>query len=325
VWGILGGGFGLYGYLPALLARGEREVALPARYRSTLQSRTELAGLCERVRYFDDDEALLNAIDSLVIAQRPADTPRRVAQALERTRLRRFVLEKPLAPTPAAAADLLAGIEQHGASCQAGFTFRWTPWAAAWRRALLAAGPRAAGYMRWHFQAHHHRHPQHTTWKRQVPDGGGALRFYGIHVIALLAEWGYTAADASVVGGDLPSQASSWRARFTGPDLAPVDVEVVTDALLSRFVVGLEGEGASPVHDGGDPFDLPVEPAPVAALPATIDRRCGYVLALLDESPGERAHARLVDCTHLWAAVERKTAFVPGVWPAPSDLKASVS
>lgn len=329
MWGILGGGFGLYGYLPALLAMGEREVALPARYRSTLQSRSELAGLCDRVRYFGDDEEMLDAIDSLVIAQRPVDTPRRVAQALARTPLRRFVLEKPLAATPAAAAELLKHIGQHGARCQAGFTFRWMPWAAAWHRALLAAGPQATGYMHWHFQAHHHRHPQHPTWKREVPEGGGALRFYGIHAIALLAEWGYIAADASVVRGDLPGHASTWRARFTGPGLRPVNVQVLTEAPRSRFAVGLEGEsdeeGANLVHCGGDPFDQAIAATAAAAWPAAMDRRCRVLLALLDEPPGERVHARLVECTRLWAAVEGQTTFTPSEIAAPSDLKASIS
>lgn len=323
MWGILGGGFGLYGYLPALLALGQREVALPVRYRPTLMARAELAPLMDRVRFVDDEAALLDVVDSLVIAQRPADTLPRLAEALARPGVRRLVIEKPLAPTPAAAAELLASIERHGARCAAGFTFRWAPWAAAWRRALLAAEPGTVGFVRWHFEAHHHRFPERTTWKRHVPDGGGVLRFYGIHLIALLAEWGYTAADHSLVCGDPPWQASSWRARFTGAGLAPVQVEVRTDVPVSRFVVGVGGEAARTVHRGSDPFDQPAVAVAAAALPAAMDRRCGYLQALLQETPDERVQTRLHAATRLWAAAERATAFVP-LLPEDLDLEACV-
>ena len=69
---ILGSGFGLYGYLPALQALGCR-VVLPLRYRSIIENRAELSGFAERIGWAADDTDAIDQADAVVVARRPAD------------------------------------------------------------------------------------------------------------------------------------------------------------------------------------------------------------------------------------------------------------
>ena len=313
MWGILGSGFGLYGYLPALLAAGEPVVCLPERYRPTLDGRAELAVLRARVAFARDDDRLLAGIGALVVAQRPQDLPLRLAAALKYPALRLLVLEKPLGSTPACALELLKRIEDAGKTCRAGFTFRWAPWAATWRGAIMSGGPGQPWAVHWRFRAHHHQQSLHN-WKRIPAQGGGALRFYGIHLIALLAEWGYTTAARSIVHEDGEGGAPAWQAEIVGPGLPPVHVAIDSDSPFTSFSIAPgrppdEQEAEAPLHIGLGPFDQAVSPSPWPDM----DRRCGYLHAMLTEpiTDGPPGHTRLRAATTLWAEIEAITVALP--------------
>lgn len=144
--------------------------------------------------------------------------------------------------------------------------------------------------------------------------GGGALRFYGIHLIALLAEWGYTTAARSVVHDDGEAGAPAWQAAIVGPGLPPVHVAIDSDSPFTCFSIGPgrppdEQGSEAPLYLGLDPFDQAVSPSPWPDM----DRRCGYLHAMLTEhiTDGPAGHARLQAATALWAAVEAITVALP--------------
>lgn len=312
MWGILGGGFGLYGYLPALLAAGETAVCLPRRYHATLRARPELRPLLAQVHFVDDDDEVLARVDGLVLAQRPQDAIQRLEQLVALPRLRQLVLEKPLGPTPAAAAHLLDCLEATGKTCRAGFTFRWAPWSRRWQHALREGKAARHTALRWHFRAHHYQHAL-PNWKRLPEQGGGALRFFGIHVVALLAEWGYRDAAASSLRLDATGGVAAWQAELIGPALPPLHIDVDSDAVMPCFSVG---DPHRPLHASLDPFDEALGALPWPGL----DRRCAHLAAMLGERFAEpaEAHARLHATNALWAAIEART-------PQPSSRTARVA
>ena len=55
MFAILGSGFGLYGYLPALVEGCEQPVVLPERYRARFDERSELARFAINVQWEDDE------------------------------------------------------------------------------------------------------------------------------------------------------------------------------------------------------------------------------------------------------------------------------
>jgi hypothetical protein len=304
--GILGGGFGLYGWLPALRQSGARVIVLPARYQPIIASRAELAPLLPALTFVADEASVLAGADRLVIARRPGDQAALVAAALRVGRVRELVLEKPLAPTPDAAAALLAAIPAAGLAIRVGWSVAMTGWARALAAALAARSPVDVA-IAWRFRAHHFRAGL-ATWKRRHADGGGALRFYGTQLLAVLArsdvrlepEW-------SRLHSGADGEPARWTAslRIDGGHGLSHRVRLLVDSDAEAESFALTGTGVTPVWRR-DPFDA-------RDAVWTPDRRVDRLAELLAEParPALRAwHERVVAA---WGAVERLSG--PSVTP----------
>ncbi|MHC2626591.1 putative dehydrogenase [Bradyrhizobium huanghuaihaiense] len=256
VFTILGSGFGMYGYLPALIECGKR-VALPERYRAVVGGRSELVQYAPEVIWCPGTEEALAQASGAVIALRPADQAGWMARLAEMPGIGELILEKPVAPTPQLAAQLIEAFESTGKRYRVGYTFRFMPWAERLRAVL---GERTDGLsLDWSFMAHHYR-ANLANWKRFDASGGGALRFYGIHLIALLAELGYDDVSSSAVGGPSDAETSSWEAVFTAKALPPFTLRVDSRAPQTWFRITADPRVT--LVDQSDPF-ASVEPASI--------------------------------------------------------------
>lgn len=298
---ILGGGFGLYGYLPAALSLPEMAVVLPRRYYGTLARRAELTPFISRVSWVADDEAALAVATRLVIARRPADQ-RALIETLERyPAMQSVVLEKPLAPTPAESAWVVDQLSALGRPFRVGFTLADLPWATAVRAALVDPKATAPIHVHWHFRAHHVQQVL-DVWKRRPAEGGGPLRFYGIHLLAALTRDGASVvAETSTLFGEDGHRSplgdpTAWSATLRAPNGRAVHLEVDTAATTPHFTVRM-GEQIVCAH--ADPF----------ARPVSADGQDGRVplLANLLAAPITTSDAGWSARTNsLWAAVESR-------------------
>jgi len=124
---ILGSGFGLYGYLPAL--RDEQcRVVLPERYRAVVEGRAELSGLAGGIIWVADEKDALDRADAVVVARRPVDQAGLIAELFARQELKRLVLEKPLAPDPGTAVHLQDKLEASDKIVRIGYCLGFTGW-----------------------------------------------------------------------------------------------------------------------------------------------------------------------------------------------------
>lgn len=234
---VLGAGFGLYGYLPALTLCGQ-QVVLPERYRARLAARQDVGRFETRVEWVGDDEAALAAAPAVVVTRRPADQVA-FASLVDIANVERVLLEKPLAPNPRLARGIMSAMRRSGVMLRIGYLFRYAPWAETLRHEAATCGNRGIT-LRWRFRAHHYMHDQ-ATWKRSVACGGGALRFYGIHVIAVLAEIGYEEVLSSMCVSRGLDEAEAWRGRFRGTGLADIQVEVDSNSDETSFSIACDG------------------------------------------------------------------------------------
>jgi len=160
---VLGGGFGLYGHLAALIGEGRR-VATLARYRPTVEARIELAPLVDSVEWLDDEPDAIARAGTLVLARRPVDNAL-IARRWPGTRL---VIEKPIAARPADADALV----------RPGLSVPYLYLHCDWFDRLAEAG---GGSIDWRIAPS----PAGAGWKRDPAEGGGPLAYYFIHCAAV--------------------------------------------------------------------------------------------------------------------------------------------
>lgn len=302
--GILGSGFGLYGYLPAVAGLVET-VVLPRRYQATFEAREDIGRFAKDIDWAGDDEEVLRRCDALIVGRRPADQVELVRRALSTyPAIDRFLLEKPLAPDPRQARQLLVDLREAGKHTRVGFTFRYTPWAERLRGWLSTADPTTPLSIDWRFNAHHYR-TQLETWKRRPSQGGGVLRFYAIHLVALLAEFGYHDVEWSSIRSSGEDDDHRWQARLCGPGLPSCDLMVDSKAAETRFLV-MAGSGPGSTAPFAVAFGDPFDEAPASALDRRVDVLTSLCREFAKASPPELPnwYARSVD---LWAAIEAKT------------------
>jgi len=307
---ILGSGFGLYGYLPAVLEWGNHGVVLPERYRETIEKRAELRRYSNRIVWVADRQSSLEAASGAIIAGRPKDQPRTLNQCLGHAHLRQIVLEKPIAPEPSTAQAVLTALIATERQVRIGYLFLLTPWHAALRSALVGGATDEAWVsISWQFMAHHFTH-ELDSWKRQATEGGGVIRFYAIHLIACLADCGYATVDSSNVYGPSEDAPERWEARLSGPEVPPCAVVVDSRSQKQEFqITTCARTGRAPLVVALDPFD---HAAPIPPGIADQDRRVVLLIQLLQsisaaDAPIYDLYRRTND---LWSEIETVSSFI---------------
>lgn len=181
--GVLGGGFGLYGHLPAVLNFAPR-VGTLARYEEDIVARRELSGLRSQIDFFENEEALIAASSVLVLARRPRDNVRLAVDITARgADVRRLVLEKPVAPTPNEALVLHGLLQDAQLPYATPYLFAYCDWAQPISD-LFSSDNRAEVDIEWRHAARN----APLSWKYAPGEGGGAFRFYNIHFLALASD-----------------------------------------------------------------------------------------------------------------------------------------
>ncbi len=295
--GIFGSGFGLYGYMPAVLALGYVPL-MPVRYRDKLLSRHELCQFDSSVSWVKDETELFGHSDALIVALQPSLQVAVVRSSLAYPNIKRYLLEKPIGPTPTEAIELMQTLRVNGKNVQAGFNFRHTPWAQSLHTVIHDTGSHDRLCINWAFKAHHLEHGL-DTWKRDPNSGGGVLSFYGIHVVALLAEWGYIHVHDSLLRELDQGQPVQWQATFSGPGLitCQVNVDACSESRIFQVTRLARARNEEWVCDLNDPFDQ-------LTLVGEQDRRVALSAKVLKTLLDDRAVTPkwIDDSIYLWTA-----------------------
>jgi predicted dehydrogenase len=307
---ILGSGFGLYGYLPALVDGCGQCVVLPERYRARFCERPELARFGEDVKWERDEAMTLDCAEGAVLALRPIDQSEWIRRCLARPNIERLLLEKPLATSPKVAAALFGDLTRASKVIRIAYTFRYTAWGKRIRDALRATGESRPLSIQWEFLSHHFRHGV-RNWKRFNVSGGGAIRFYGIQLIALLAEIGYRDVTLSRSFGKSVDEVDKWTASFAGMGLPECDIAVDTRATVDKFRVELLSNSSTKpgavLANLIDPFDPTAETAPKEGLDRRVPILSRLCRSLWEQSMNE--HVWYEAMIELWRRIEEETRF----------------
>jgi len=265
-----------------------------------LLARAELSGFDSRVHWVETETQVLQLSDALIVALRPSNQVEFVQRALQFDNIERYLLEKPLASHPTQAMDLLRDLTAHARRVRIGFNFRFTKWSALFKESLQSMGDDEEISIDWFFKAHHFAHDL-DVWKRYASQGGGALGFYGIHLVALLAEYGYSQVQHSRLSGSQRDQPQLWCATFVGQDLPRCVVTVDTNSDQKIFHLRGSGDNKDRLLNIqlSDPFDqLPQ----IGALDRRVDLLRQVCASLMDDGPPVPAWVE--GSVSLWSACE---------------------
>ena len=256
---ILGGGFGLYGYLPAAM-RTNWQVTTLSRYKSFLEGRVELSGLLNRVTFVGEDDLDPNIYDALVIARTPQqqiDFVRSISSFEGH-----LFLEKPLGSTAKSTSELLDVLQSRKSSFSVAYLFQYQDWYRA-----IAAQKQSECSVTIHWRITPSRN---QNWKIQVDAGGGILSYYGVHLLSLIVDYEYDLQSLQVNYGEdflrIRSKNSS----------SQLDIKLTVDD-VAGFEINVRGLTGDYLWSGVSPFGInPTPEIPDPRIPALIDYLSGW-------------------------------------------------
>lgn len=189
MFGLLGKGFALYGYLPAIIETGE-SVGTLLKYKEFIESRSDISCYSKNILYFKSEIELIKKCESLVIARRPIDQYKLLSNLLEQNIKINIYLEKPLTHSCKTNKKMLEKLNSEGYKYRIGYTFEFTDWFSDVINLFLnKSDDHLELEIQWNFNAHHYVN-NISTWKSKPSYGGGAFLFYGTHLISLLSHIG---------------------------------------------------------------------------------------------------------------------------------------
>lgn len=189
--GIIGGGFGLYGWLPAIAIHYPNEkILIESRHKEKFDSRPELQQFASRIDWMDYVKDIPYLSRILILAIPPESTEYYLNGILASNSIEKLIVEKPICETPEKSKEFIDKVKSKGIDIVSPFLFIFTDWFADLKYYLHSKDKNEVVSIDWFFKAYHFKFEK-DNWKRYHKQGGGPLRFYGIHLLAVLAELGY--------------------------------------------------------------------------------------------------------------------------------------
>jgi len=189
VVGVIGGGFGLYGYIPAILQNKSYSVITLEKYKYKIHERKELSEAARLIHYGKDVSEIIRNSDLIILARRPNDN-------LEIVKLihdKKLIIEKPISSTPHGARIIYKITKSQGNQLYSGFVFKYLNWYK-WLKFTKAESI----IINWGIK----KSNNNDSWKYSEAQGGGLLQFYGIHFLNLAVDLGYRLIDISLHDSD---------------------------------------------------------------------------------------------------------------------------
>jgi predicted dehydrogenase len=188
--GIIGGKFGIYGWLSAILKSGySKSIALETRHMEEFTKYNWLVKHTDQIVWVDSPYDVITLSENLVLAI-PPDQTFDYLESICKAGIKTLIVEKPICETPEKAFAFITAVEASGIVMFSSFLFLFTNWYIELADKLFKMDKNEIVVIDWFFKADHFKNNK-ENWKRYHKQGGGPLRFYGIHLIALMADLGY--------------------------------------------------------------------------------------------------------------------------------------
>jgi len=231
---ILGYRFGIYGYLPALVESGYKNIFISEKGKDFFSKIEQLSHL-EKFITWDKEEIRGNYFDIIILTLPPKTQYQYIIDKSILSRSKNFILEKPIAPTPQQSLSVIQEIIDKKINYKVNYSFLYTKWYLDIRNKILKMNKDSKVKILWDFKAYHFQY-KIDNWKQDNSLGGGAIRFYGIHIIAFLSSLGYLNVKESIGYNYYKDIIYKWEGSFSKNELLPnIDLTLNSDANHNLF------------------------------------------------------------------------------------------
>jgi hypothetical protein len=238
--GIIGSGFGVYGYLPAAASIGWDVITLK-RYKDTILARTELSNYWNKISFMDSEKDLIEHSSRIVVAQTPEmqfNFIRNFSQDLKR--VSHLYLEKPLTNNLNNSKSVLNFLRSNELSFSLGYIFLHTEWFQTLSKLLETSGNVVR--FKWSIPS------PNSNWKSRKNLGGGINHFFLIHLIPVLSNLGFPISKLET--GSIGEKSFL---RVSDRNLVEVFAEIVSKDFIFEIYVN---DSEEPIFKAETPFGM---------------------------------------------------------------------
>ena len=187
---LVGKGFVLDVYLPALINIGINQIFIE-KDDSTDNLKDRISKEYKKyILFINNQDQKKKVFDYTIIAVSPEKQYDLLLNKRYIKNTNILILEKPIAPSAIKAYEITKILDNYNIKYLINYSFRY----AFWYKLLLSNIDKLPQnielFFTWKFKARHFIHKR-ISWKKFHSQGGGAIRLYGIHLIALLSDIGY--------------------------------------------------------------------------------------------------------------------------------------
>jgi len=206
--GIIGSGFGIYGYLPAIILSGHIPVTLE-KYRTEILHRGDTQQFDDQIQYVSNLENLVEVSSGALVFAVPPLVRTQILDSFHSQYLGHLFLEKPIAATSKDYSDLKQQLERAANTWSVAYLFPYTEW----YRAMQSWVSESSGTQEVTIQWTIPKPESRDNWKVDKLFGGGIVSFYLSHFIPFLRENNFDTSNFSLgVNGDV-----IWEIHKNGP------------------------------------------------------------------------------------------------------------
>tara|TARA_B100000579_G_scaffold375140_1_gene339795 strand:+ start:404 stop:1336 length:933 start_codon:yes stop_codon:yes gene_type:complete len=253
---ILGYRFGIYGYLPALIECGFENIFINEKGKAFLAKIQQLSHL-EKFIEWNEEEFSEKYFDNIILALPPIAQYKYITEKSILSRSKNFILEKPIAPSPNQSLNIIHEISKRKINYKVNYSFLYTNWYSTVRNRILSLDADCKVKISWCFKAYHFQH-KIDSWKQYNSLGGGAIRFYGIHLIAFLSSLGYLDINESIGYHYSKDIIYKWKCSLTKTELLPeIDLTLDSDASFISFRIScIKNDQENILLNLSSPFEM---------------------------------------------------------------------
>ena len=292
--GFLGSGFALYGYLKYFSLKKCNLYTLE-KYKTIIKKRSDLNRIYSKIIFKRNDKELLDHCNEVVVARRPIDQEKFINNILKKKiNLKKYHFEKPLCSNPKRSLEVLYKLKKNKFNFNIGYLFFYTEF---YKKFIKTCKHNIN--VNWEFMSYD-LEKNKTSWKFNLSKGGGPLRFYGIHFIAILSKKYKNFENITSVITFKKNIPIRWKCKIITSSKKKIEISINTFARKNKFTIF---SGNKSLYNSLSPFGNYQKNKKK-------DYRIKYIDYMISDLRKNNKYKVYKDSMILWKKIEDKTKFV---------------